>query len=42
VLIPSAVCDESWNLLFNPDRGRPLRARVQKRFARDTRLNPPT
>jgi RES domain-containing protein len=42
VLIPSAVCDESWNLLFNPDRaaGR-YQLTSQKRFALDTRLNPP-
>jgi RES domain-containing protein len=41
VLIPSAVFDESWNLLFNPDRatGR-YELSSQKRFALDTRLNP--
>ena len=43
VLIPSAVSDESWNLLFNPVRaaGR-YELIAQKRFALDTRLNPPT
>jgi RES domain-containing protein len=43
VLIPSAVSDESWNLLFNPDRaaGR-YELAAQKRFALDTRLNPPS
>jgi RES domain-containing protein len=42
VLIPSAVSPESWNLLFNPDRavGR-YQTKAQKRFALDTRLNPP-
>ena len=41
VLIPSAVSDESWNLLFNPDRaaGR-YGFSAQKRFALDTRLSP--
>jgi RES domain-containing protein len=41
-LIPSAVSEESWNLLFNPDRaaGR-YEVETQKRFALDTRLNPP-
>jgi RES domain-containing protein len=42
VVIPSAVSDESWNLLFNPNRaaGR-YELETQKRFALDTRLNPP-
>jgi RES domain-containing protein len=42
VLLPSAVSEESWNLLFNPSRaaGR-YRLEAQKRFALDTRLNPP-
>ena len=42
VLIPSTVSEESWNLLFNPNRaaGRHELER-QKRFALDTRLNPP-
>ena len=42
VLIPSAVSDESWNLLFNPARaaGR-YELTSQRRFALDTRLNPP-
>jgi len=42
VLIPSAVSEESWNLLFNPNRaaGR-YELESQKRFALDTRLNPP-
>jgi RES domain-containing protein len=41
VLIPSVVCDESWNLLFNPDRaaGR-YDVASQRRFPLDTRLNP--
>ena len=42
VLIPSAVSDESWNLLFNPLRAAGLYQRdLQKPFALDTRLNPP-
>jgi RES domain-containing protein len=42
VLIPSAVSPDSWNVLFHPDRadGR-YSGIVQKRFALDTRLNPP-
>jgi RES domain-containing protein len=42
VLIPSTVSSESWNLLFNPSRasGR-YTLDAQKRFALDTRLNPP-
>ena len=42
VVIPSAVSDESWNLLFNPNRaaGR-YELETQKRFAMDTRLDPP-
>lgn len=43
VLIPSAVSDESWNLLFSPTRaaGR-YEVETQKRFALDRRLNPPS
>ena len=42
VVIPSTVTSESWNLLFNPTRaaGR-YEMETQKRFALDTRLNPP-
>lgn len=42
VVIPSTVTGESWNLLFNPSRaaGR-YELDGQKRFALDTRLNPP-
>ena len=42
VVIPSTVTGESWNLLFNPTRaaGR-YEVETQKRFALDTRLNPP-
>jgi RES domain-containing protein len=41
VLIPSAVSDESWNLLFNPDRAADRYAlNAQKHFALDPRLNP--
>jgi RES domain-containing protein len=42
VVIPSAVSNESWNLLFNPTRaaGRYI-LESQERFALDTRLNPP-
>jgi RES domain-containing protein len=41
VVIPSTVSDESWNLLFNPDRGTGRYAlETQRRFALDTRLNP--
>jgi RES domain-containing protein len=42
VLLPSAVSEESWNLLFNPHRatGR-YHLESQKPFALDTRLNPP-
>jgi RES domain-containing protein len=41
VLIPSAVSDESWNLLFNPARATGRYAlSQQKRFALDPRLNP--
>jgi len=42
VLIPSAVSEESWNLLFNPNRAAEKYEReTQRRFALDTRLNPP-
>jgi len=42
VLLPSAVSDESWNLMFNPDRAtRRYAFAAQKRFAVDTRLTPP-
>jgi RES domain-containing protein len=42
VAIPSTVTGESWNLMFNPTRatGR-YSLEIQKRFALDTRLNPP-
>lgn len=42
VLIPSAVVEESWNLVFNPDRaaGR-YELSAQRRFSLDTRLNLP-
>jgi RES domain-containing protein len=42
VVIPSTVTGESWNFLFNPTRaaGR-YELETQKRFALDTRLNPP-
>ncbi len=42
VVIPCTVTQESWNLLFNPTRaaGR-YELETQKRFALDTRLNPP-
>ena len=42
VVIQSTVTQESWNLLFNPTRaaGR-YELETQKRFALDTRLNPP-
>jgi len=42
VAIPSTASDESWNLVFNPNRaaGR-YRLVSQKRFALDSRLNPP-
>jgi RES domain-containing protein len=42
VVIPSAVTQESWNLLFSPTRvvGR-YELESQKRFSLDTRLNPP-
>jgi RES domain-containing protein len=42
VLVPSVVSEESWNLLFNPERaaGR-YTLEVQRRFALDSRLNPP-
>jgi RES domain-containing protein len=42
VAIASAVSQESWNLLFNPDvaKGR-YRLDTQQVFALDTRLNPP-
>lgn len=42
IAIPSAVCPQSWNLLFLPERaaGR-YSLRTQDRFALDTRLNPP-
>jgi len=43
VAIPSTVIQERWNLLFSPTRadGR-YELESQKRFALDTRLNPPT
>lgn len=42
VVIPSTVTQESWNLLFNPTRAAGRYAlETQKRFALDTRLNPP-
>jgi RES domain-containing protein len=42
VVIPSTVTGESWNLLFNPARAAGRYELVgQKRFALDTRLNPP-
>jgi RES domain-containing protein len=42
VLVPSAVCNWSWNLIFNPVRaaGR-YQLHDQRPFALDTRLNPP-
>ena len=42
VVIPSAVSDQSWNLLFNPHRahGR-YRIDTQRVFALDTRLSHP-
>lgn len=42
VLIPSAVCTCSWNLIFNPARaaGR-YQLQDQRPFSLDTRLNPP-
>lgn len=42
VAIQSAVCQQSWNLLFNPTHasGR-YRLVKQSDFALDTRLNPP-
>lgn len=43
VVIPSTVTQESWNLLFNPARAAGgYELETQKRFALDTRLNPPT
>jgi RES domain-containing protein len=42
VVIPSTVTQESWNLLFNPTRAAGRYAlETQKRYALDTRLNPP-
>ncbi|HWW84758.1 MAG TPA: hypothetical protein VNZ26_14210 [Vicinamibacterales bacterium] len=43
VVIPSAVTQESWNLIFNPMRaaGR-YELDTQERYSLDTRLNPPT
>ena len=42
VLIPSVVSEESWNILFNPDRTAGRYALTsQRRFGLDTRLNPP-
>ena len=42
VVIPSTVTQESWNLLFNPTRAAgQYELDTQKRFALDTRLNPP-
>jgi len=42
VVIPSTVTGESWNLLFSPTRAAGRYAlETQKRFALDTRLNPP-
>jgi RES domain-containing protein len=41
VLIPSAVSEESWNLIFNPNRAvGQYELHSQKRFALDTRLTP--
>ena len=42
VLLPSAVCKFSWNVIFNPTRAAgKYRLREQHRFSLDTRLNPP-
>ena len=42
VLIPSAVCLFSWNLIFNPARAAgQYQLQEQQRFSLDTRLNPP-
>lgn len=41
-LIPSAVSQHSWNLVFDPGRAAGLyRLRLQEGFALDTRLHPP-
>jgi RES domain-containing protein len=42
VVLPSAVCPLSWNVIFNPARaaGR-YQLREQQPFSLDTRLNPP-
>lgn len=41
-LIPSAVSQHSWNLVFDPGRTAGLyRPRLQEDFALDTRLHPP-
>ena len=42
VLIPSAVCPFSWNLIFNPARAAgQYQLQRQHPFSLDTRLNPP-
>ncbi|MET3436014.1 RES domain-containing protein [Sphingomonas sp. 1185] len=42
VVLPSAVSSHSWNLLFDPIRGRDAyRLVAQEPFALDTRLHPP-
>ena len=42
VLIPSAVSQRSWNLVFDPARAGGLyKVRSQEDFALDTRLHPP-
>ena len=41
-LIPSAVSQHSWNLVFDPGRAAGLyRLHLQEEFALDTRLHPP-
>ncbi|TPI60490.1 RES domain-containing protein [Mesorhizobium sp. B3-1-7] len=41
-LIPSAVSQHSWNLVFDPGRASGLyKPRLQEDFALDTRLHPP-
>jgi len=41
LLIPSAVSQHSWNLVFDPGRAVDLyRLRLQEDFALDTRLHP--
>lgn len=42
ILIPSAVSQHSWNLVFDPVRAEGLyKSRLQEDFALDTRLHPP-